>query len=517
MESYKKTKTKNGISRGVVFAVAILVQIAWLAVMLIFLQGYFSFVSVAFSIIAVIVALYVFGKNMNSAFKFPWLILLLAVPIVGLTLYFVTGHSELNKRQIRRFNSVADWIRSLGEACNHDDASFKNKDLSVENQSRYISNVAHYPAHFGSEVTYFSEAVDCMKDIIAEVGKAKKFVFLEYHAIENSAYFVKLADVLEQKVKEGVEVRLIYDEIGSMVFINRDFVKNMEHRGINCRIFNPIAPTINVLMNNRDHRKITVIDGVVSYTGGFNLADEYFNLVSPYGYWKDTGVKIRGKASQNLTTIFLEMWNQIKQTDTVDQIKGFLESSDLAEDFECRELVQPYADTPLDTEPVARNVYLNVISAAKKYIYISTPYLIVDDETSAALTLAAGRGVDVRILIPEIPDKKIVYRATLSYSALLAQSNVKIYKFSGGFNHAKQVVCDDEIACCGTINFDYRSLYFHFENGVLFTSPDAIASMKKDFIDTFAKSSDETENFKLRLKRRNILYDNMIRLISPLF
>ena len=517
MESYKKTKTKNGISRAVVFAVAILVQIAWLAVMLVFLQGYSSYVSIAFSIIALIVALYVFGKNMNSAFKFPWLILILAVPFLGLTLYFITGHSELNKRQIKRFNRVAEWIRSLGETCNHDDELFCGKDISITNQSRYISNIAHYPAHFGSKVTYFSEAVDCMNDIIEEVRKAERFVFLEYHAIENSTYFLKLADVLEEKVKKGVEVRLIYDEVGSLVFINRDFVKNMTDRGINCRVFNPIAPTINVLMNNRDHRKITVIDGKVSYTGGFNLADEYFNLVSPYGYWKDTGVKVEGKATLNLTTIFLEMWNQIKQTDTVEAIKGFLESSDDAPTVSDGELVQPFADSPLDTETVGRSVYLNMISAAKKYIYISTPYLITDDETYAALTLAAGRGVDVRVLIPEIPDKKIVYRATCSYATLLAQNRVRIYKFKGGFNHAKQVVCDDEIATCGTINFDYRSLYFHFENGVLFTDREAVLSMKKDFLDTFAKSSDETAAFENRLKRRNILYDNIIRLISPLF
>ena len=517
MENYKKTKAKNGISRAILFGSVILFQITWLTVLLIFLQGYSSYVSIAFSIIAIIVALYVFGKNMNSAFKFPWLILILTVPFFGLALYFLTGHSELNKRQIKRFNQVAEWIRGLGEKCSHEESNFKNKDLSIENQSRYISNIAHYPAHFGSDVVYYSEAVDCMKDIIEEVKKAEKFVFLEYHAIENSTYFLKLADVLEEKAKIGVEVRLIYDEVGSMVFINKDFIKDMESRGISCRVFNPIVPTINVLMNNRDHRKITVIDGKVSFTGGFNLADEYFNLVSPYGYWKDTGIKITGKATINLTTIFLEMWNQIKQTDSIEKIQGFLRASDEAIDTKDGQLVQPYADTPLDFENVGRNVYLNIISAAKKYIYISTPYLIIDDETFSALSLAAGRGVDVRILIPEIPDKKFVYRATRSYATLLAKNKVKIYKFTPGFNHAKQIVCDDEIASCGTINFDYRSLYFHFENAALFTSPDAIAAMKEDFEKTFKISFEATETFSQRLKRRNILYDNIVRLISPLF
>lgn len=517
MESYKKIKTKNGIPRAIVYAVSILVQIVWFVVMLVFLQGYSSYVSIALSVIAIILALYIFGKNMNSAFKFPWLILILAFPIVGLTLYFITGHSELNKRQIRRFNKVADWIRSLGETCSHEEGNFASKDLSISNQSRYISNVAHYPAHFDSDVVYYGEAIDCMHAIIEEVRKAEKFVFLEYHAIENSTYFLKLADVLEEKAKNGVEVRLIYDEVGSLVFINRDFVKNMEQRGIRCRVFNPVVPTINVLMNNRDHRKITVIDGKVSFTGGFNLADEYFNLVSPYGYWKDTGVKITGKATLNLTTIFLEMWNQIKQTDSVEAIQGFLKASENAETFDNKQLVQPYADTPLDFETVGKNAYLNIISAAKKYVYISTPYLIIDDETFSALSLAAGRGVDVRILIPGIPDKKLVYKATKTYATLLAKNNVKIYRYTKGFNHAKQIVCDDEIAACGTINFDYRSFYFHFENGVIFTDLAPITSMKKDFIKVFSESEEATETFAQRSKRRNILYDNIVRLISPLF
>ena len=517
MDNFKKKKTNNGLTRGIIFAVSILVQMLWLVLLLIFLQGYFPVASVIFSIIALIVALYVFGQNMNSAFKFPWLILILAFPIVGLSLYFLTGHSELNKRQIRRFNQVAEWVRSFGERYTHDDKRFKDVDIHISNQSRYISDIAHYPAHIGSRVTYYSEASDCYREMIEEAKKAQKFIFMEYHAIEDSSCCAELFDVLEERAKNGVDVRLIYDEVGSIVFINRDFARDMEKRGISCRIFNPIVPTINVLMNNRDHRKITVIDGIVSFTGGFNLADEYFNLVSPYGYWKDTGVKITGDATLNLTTIFLEMWNQIKQSDTTDAIKGFLTASKNATVDSKNYIVQPYADSPLDNETVGKNVYLNIISAAKKYIWISTPYLIIDDETFSALTLAAGRGVDVRIVIPNIPDKKIVYKATKTYATWLAKDNVKIYTYTPGFNHAKQILCDDEVAACGTINFDYRSLYFHFENSVFFTDKSAMASMKKDFRNIFAESFDSTESFANRVKRRNILYDNIIRLIAPLF
>lgn len=517
MNSFKKTKTKNGISRAIIFALAILSQFLWILYFLILLQGYFPVVSIVFSIIALIVALLLFGKSMNSAFKLTWMLLILAFPLFGLMLYFLTGHSRINKKQIKRFNSVADWIRHLGEDFSHDEAKFEDKDLSISNQSRYISKIAHYPAHFGSDVKYFSEAVDCFKSMVEDIKNARKFVFMEYHAIEDCEYFEELVDILEQKVKDGIDVRIIYDDLGSLLFINKDFAKDMQARGISCRVFNPIVPTINVLMNNRDHRKITVVDGKVSYTGGFNLADEYFNLVSPYGYWKDTGVRIEGKATVNMTTIFLEMWNQIEQSDSEEDIRGFLKSSDTANVFDTCNLVQPYGDTPLDTENVGEKIYLNMISAAKKYVWISTPYLIIDDEMVSALTLASSRGVDVRIVIPEIPDKKLVYLATKSYATLLSKNGVKIYKYTPGFNHAKQLVCDDEIATCGTVNFDYRSLYFHFENGVMFTNPEAISAMHDDFLSVFDKSKDATEEFMGRTSSRNVMYDTLIRLISPLF
>lgn len=517
MNSFKKVKTKNGISRAIIFALAILSQFLWILYLLILLQGYFPVVSIAVSIIAILVALFLFGKNMNSAFKLSWMLLILAFPLFGLMLYFLTGHSRINRKQIKRFNTVADWIRLLGENCSHEEGQFEGMDLSIANQSKYISNVAHYSAHFGSDVRYFSDASDCFKSMVEDIKNATKFVFMEYHAIEDCEYFEELVQILEQKSKAGIDVRIIYDELGSLFFINKDFAKDMQARGINCRVFNPIMPAINVLMNNRDHRKITVVDGKVSYTGGFNLADEYFNLVSPYGHWKDTGVRIEGKATVNMTTIFLEMWNQIEQSDSEDEIRNFLKASDSAAIFNNSNLVQPYGDTPLDTENVGEKIYLNMINAAKKYVWISSPYLIIDDEMVSALTLAAGRGIDVRIIIPEIPDKAFVYQATKSYATLLAKNGVKIFKYTPGFNHAKQVICDDEIATCGTVNFDYRSLYFHFENGVMFTNTDAVNAMHEDFESVFDKSKDATEDFKNRIRAKTTLYDAVIRLIAPLF
>lgn len=516
MKAFTKTKRENGISRAIIFALAIFVQLLWILGFLLFLSRYFPYVSVVASVIALIVALGLFGKDMNSAFKLSWMILILAFPLFGLMLYFLTGHSRIDRRQIRRFNVVGERIRALAMQ-EISDVDYGDMDLSIVNQSKYISNVAQYKAHLGSDVKYFPDAAECFRSMLKDIREAKKFIFMEYHAIENCAYFAELADVLEEKSKNGVEVRIIYDDLGSLFFINKKFAATMQKRGMACRIFNPIMPTINVLMNNRDHRKITVIDGTISYTGGFNLADEYFNLVSPYGHWKDTGVRIEGPASINLTTIFLEMWNQIEASDSEDQIKQFLRASIKAQSSDKTSLVQPFGDTPLDTENVGENIYLNIISAAKKYLYISTPYLIIDDELASALKLAARRGVDVRVMIPEIPDKKLVYKSTKSYATLLAKNGVKIYKYTPGFNHAKQVVCDDEIACCGTVNFDYRSLYFHFENGVVFTNREAVMDMRKDFESVFEQSEDATESLKNRLSFNTVIYDTVLRIISPLF
>lgn len=516
MQNFKKSKTKNGISRAITFALAIIVQFIWIFTLLLFLTRFYPVISIGASVIAIGVVIGFFSKNMNTTFKLTWSVLLLAFPLFGVIIYFLTGHSSVNKRQIRKFNAVSDRIRLRGEEINREPVNMDSLDLSIANQSRYISEIAHYAPHFGCDVRYYNDAALCFRAMLEDIKKAHKFIFMEYHAIDDCPFFEELVDILEEKVKAGVEVRMIYDDLGSIIFINRDFANDMQARGIKCRVFNPIVPTINVLMNNRDHRKITVVDGKVSYTGGFNLADEYFNLVSPYGHWKDTGVRIEGSATMNLTTLFLEMWNQIANTDKDEEIDAFIRESYYARTFDSKCLTQPYGDTPLDDENVGETIYQNLISAAKKYVWISTPYLICDDETLNTLTLAAKRGVDVRILIPGIPDKKFVYSATKSYAATLAKRGVRIYKYTAGFNHAKQVVCDDEVATCGTVNFDYRSMYYHFENGVLFTNSEAVKSMREDFEDVFEQCEEVTERYKFR-KAAGTFLDNLIRFISPLF
>ena len=315
---------------------------------------------------------------------------------------------------------------------------------------------------------------------------------MEYHAIEQAESFERIFNVLKDRAVHGVEVRIFYDDVGSIGFINHDFRKRMEENGIACRVFNPIIPVLSVFMNNRDHRKITVIDGKVGFTGGYNLANEYFNVTHPYGRWKDTGIRLEGDAVKSLTVMFLEMWNVVKKTD--QDYQKYLPVTDYKVKQEG--FIQPYADSPLDDEHVGESVYMNLIAHAKKEIYFTTPYLIITDEMNRALGLAAKRGVDVRIVTPGIPDKKLIYKVTRSYYAGLVRQGVRIYEYTPGFIHAKQCVCDGEAATCGTINMDYRSLYLHFENGAFLYNCDAVGEIRQDFEHIFAESTEVTEKYK---------------------
>ena len=319
---------------------------------------------------------------------------------------------------------------------------------------------------------------------------------------------------MKRKVKEGVMVRLIYDDVGSIKTLPRHFERNLKEMGIECAAFNPFRPILSIILNNRDHRKILVVDGQIGFTGGINIADEYINRKERFGYWKDAGIGVKGEAVWSLTTMFLEMWNYIKQTseDYLKYLPEIYNKQDNPEDG----FVQPYSDTPLDHENVGENIYLNMINHAKQYVYIYTPYLIVDNEMTVALQNAAKCGIDVRIVTPEIPDKKLIFLLTQSYYEQLIQYGVKVYQYKPGFIHAKCFVCDDKVATVGTVNLDYRSLYLHFECGVFLYRSQAVMQLKEDTIDTIEKSREITLEF---CRNRNVFIQalqSVLRLFAPL-
>ena len=512
MRTEAKAAVKNSIGRLMFAALGFVIQVVWIIMLCLKLNDYSAAISLGSSVLALCVAFYIYGKDMNAGFKLPWIIAILAFPVLGLCLYFLFGRPGATKHMRQHFEKIdADLEGTLVQ----DENVLKNleaTDFAVANQARYLWKCAGYPAWQNTDVEFHKTAEEGLEAQKRELRKAKKFIFMEYHAIEESSAFLELKEILVRKAKEGVEVRVFYDDVGSFVFINKDFIKRMEAVGIQCRVFNPMHPFLNIFMNNRDHRKITVIDGKVGFTGGYNLAEEYFNRTHPYGYWKDTGIMLTGDAVRNLTVMFLEMWNAVRKTDMdYDKYLPKVEYTAKEQGF-----VQPYADSPLDHETTGENVYMNLIKNAKHEIFFTTPYLIITDEMSRELRMAARRGVDVRIVTPGIPDKKMVYQMTRSYYSELARNGVRIYEYTPGFIHAKQCVCDGESATVGTINMDYRSLYLHFENGVLMYHYDAVAEIRKDFEDIFAASTEVTEKYNGRKSVPARMGRGVLRLFSPL-
>ena len=512
MRTEAKAAVKNSIGRLMFAALGFVIQVVWIIMLCLKLNDYSAAISLGSSVLALCVAFYIYGKDMNAGFKLPWIIAILAFPVLGLCLYFLFGRPGATKHMRQHFEKIdADLEGTLVQ----DENVLKNleaTDFAVANQARYLWKCAGYPAWQNTDVEFHKTAEEGLEAQKRELRKAKKFIFMEYHAIEESSAFLELKEILVQKAKEGVEVRVFYDDVGSFVFINKDFIKRMEAVGIQCRVFNPMHPFLNIFMNNRDHRKITVIDGKVGFTGGYNLAEEYFNRTHPYGYWKDTGIMLTGDAVRNLTVMFLEMWNAVRKTDMdYDKYLPKVEYTAKEQGF-----VQPYADSPLDHETTGENVYMNLIKNAKHEIFFTTPYLIITDEMSRELRMAARRGVDVRIVTPGIPDKKMVYQMTRSYYSELARNGVRIYEYTPGFIHAKQCVCDGESATVGTINMDYRSLYLHFENGVLMYHYDAVAEIRRDFEDIFAASTEVTEKYNGRKSVLARMGRGVLRLFSPL-
>jgi cardiolipin synthase len=363
-------------------------------------------------------------------------------------------------------------------------------------------------------VTYYDDALKGLEAQKEELAKAEHFIFMEYHAIEDAESWHEIRDILAERAGAGVEVRIFYDDMGSVGFITTDFVKRTKALGIQCRVFNPFTPGLNLFLNNRDHRKITVIDGKVGFTGGYNLANEYFHRTEPYGFWKDTGIRLEGDAVRSLTITFLEMWNAISNKDKDDKdYSKYLPSVSFPK---AHGFVQPYADSPMDDIPVGEDVYMSLAENAQDYVWYITPYLIITDEMNHVLSLAAKRGVDVRIITPGIPDKKIVYSLTRSYYNGLARNGVRIFEFTPGFCHAKMCISDDIVAVCGTINLDYRSLYHHFENGCLYADCQAVMDTKRDFEETFALCNEVTEYYVSGRGALMRFKHMLLRLAAPL-
>ncbi len=511
----QRGSSKNNRARLLFVAVALFFQIIWVFGVMFVLRENYNWVSVLSTVLAVILVIGIYNSDEVANIKLPWIILILVFPIPGIFLYFMVNASGTTSYMRERFKLSIAKSGSYLERKTEAEAALMQADKEIYNISRYVWNYSSYPLYQNTDVEYFRDAALGIQKQMECMRRAKRFIFMAYFSIEDAQAFAEIYEILKEKIQEGVEVRLFYDDIGSAGFIdNRKFIKKMEAIGASCKVFNPVSHILNVFFNTRDHRKITVVDGEYAFTGGYNIADEYFNLVNPYGHWKDSGVMVRGEAVRSFTAIFLETWNASKGIDLalLDDSAYFPSVTYQAEE---KIFAQVYGDSPLDDEQLAENVYMSLIQMAQDYIYIMTPYLIITDEMKSSLVLAAKRGVDVRIITPGIPDKKLVYGITRSFYGVLAQAGVKIYEYTPGFCHAKQLLVDDKAAVCGTINFDYRSLYLSFENAILFTCSKALFEMKKDFVESFDLCSYVTDKYANESGPRSLL-NAFLRLFAPL-
>ncbi len=469
--------------RAFLVGFSILVQLTVILTMVLRFNEYYQQFNQVCFVLSLFIVIYIVGNRSNPSYKIAWIIPIMLFPIFGWLLYVMFGGNRLSKRTRRKMQSMNEvMIEELQSSCKADSfAELAGEDAKV--MASYIERNAFCPVYSNTETEYFPLGENQFESILCELEKAEHYIFLEFFIIEPGKMWNSILGILEEKAAAGVEVRVLYDDMGSMFTLPRGYAKTLKKNGIKCCVFNPFLPVLSVRMNNRDHRKIMVIDGKVAYTGGTNLADEYINEKERFGHWKDTAILLRGEAVWSLTVMFLNMWNFAAGTrEDFEVFRPELESN------AGKGYVQPYGDSPLDDEPVGETVYLNLINKAKQYVYLTTPYLIIDHTTVNALASAAKAGVDVRIITPHIPDKKVIFEVTRAHYLPLLEAGVKIYEYTPGFIHAKIFAVDDRFGTVGTVNMDYRSMFLHFENGVMLYDTPSVLDIKKDFLATQAIS-----------------------------
>ena len=500
-------------SRFFLFAILLVLQVA--IVVMAYLQfreklPFLMNVQWAFAFIMIIL---LFNSRMDSSAKLTWMLVIAMIPIPGAVMLWWTqaniGHrmeTEMVRRQIDNTRNMLIQPENVIHEIEHDGSG-------TDDISKYLNNTGCFPVYDKTSVTYYPLGENKLEAMLAELEKAEKYIFMEYFIVEEGYMWGRILDVLTRKAKEGVEVRVMYDGMCEMSTLTYDYAERLAKLGIKAKAFAPILPFLSTYYNYRDHRKILVIDGKVGFTGGVNMADEYINRRERFGHWKDCAVMLRGEAVRTFTLMFLQMWNV---GETEPQWDEWLSVPYGAERKDSG-FVLPFGDCPLDDEKVGETVYMDILNRATRYVHIMTPYLILDGEMEYAIRFAAERGIDVKIILPGIPDKKGAYALAKTHYAGLTKSGVKIYEYAPGFVHSKMFVCDGEKAVVGTINLDYRSLYHHFECAAYMYKTPCIPDIEADFQDTLTKCREVTPE---TIKHEKLFYKvagELLKLVAPLF
>jgi cardiolipin synthase len=467
-----------------------------------------------FSTISVVMVLYIITRDVNPAYKIGWMLIFMVIPLYGGIFYVLFGNRSMGlalKRGFALYNKLMD--KGMSNVPEYDPLpvqALESYDPALARQSRYISRISGFDLWCNTEVRYFPSGEDWILDVIEELKGARRFVLLEFFIIGEGEVWDAILPLLLEKRREGVDVFIMFDDVGSIMDVPPHYERKLRSLGLDAVAFNPLRAHFNSRLNSRDHRKVLVIDGNVGYTGGVNIADEYANRKVRFGHWKDTAVKLEGDAVWNLTLMFLQLWSfSTRRTYDFSLFRPTYKG--VTDGF-----VQPFGDNPLDNENVAENAYIQIINMAKDYVWITTPYLVLDNEMVTALKIAAQSGVDVRIVTPHIPDKWYVFAVTRDNYKVLLESGVRIFEYTPGFIHAKMFVSDDKVSIIGTINMDYRSFYLHFENGVLFYGSSIVKTVRDDIARTLDLCQEMTLADMAAMPIYRKLTGTVLRLTAPL-
>ncbi|MDE6149411.1 MAG: cardiolipin synthase [Ruminococcus sp.] len=479
----------------------IIINGLFLAIQLFLIIGCFCYVclhwrwiNVVISIIALILALKIAVKQCNIPCRMGWIIGVLFLPVLFIPMYILYGRGSALKK-IQRY--LKDNPMPLNKS------KETNAPLRIRKQFQGLSAVSGLPVYSNSECEYYPTGESFFEAMKNDLESAEKYIFLEFFIINFGCMWDETLAILEKKIKQGVKVYILYDDLGTIALLPPDFLKQMKSKGITAKIFNLFNGRITPQINYRDHRKIVVVDGKIAITGGANIADEYINKISPYGYWKDTAIRVKGNAVNTFTAMFIQMWNMSGNTlnykDFLVYNQKTIEANESA--------ILPFADYPMCSIGFTERAFLNMINNAQSEINITTPYLVPDSRLLSALCLASENGIKVRLFTPEIPDKKYVHIVTRANYVTLLKCGVEIYEFSDGFIHAKSILCDNEIAYVGSANLDYRSLYIHFESGAVMYKTKSVNQLRKDIEDLLKSSKKISLNDPRIVKaEKNIIY-----------
>ncbi len=496
-------------SRMSIILILLLFNIALLFIAFALFEEFLPHVYGGATAFTVFMVLYLINTKMDPTSKITWLAVIMLLPVFGSLLYIFTqaeiGHRAV-KHKLQKIYGVAKETNSESDVQD----KLAEKSSGAAAMTKYVSSFTAIPLSENGDSVYFPSGEAMLEAMLDELSKAEKSIYMEYFIVDEGIMWGRILEILARKAKEGVDVRFMYDGTCEFMLLPKSYPKKLASLGIKCRVFAPITPFLSTHYNYRDHRKILTIDGKIAFTGGVNLADEYINEKTVHGHWKDTAIMLKGEAAQGFQRMFLMSWNLEEKDILFPRAEGV----DAPEKYNGFAL--PYHDDPLDDEHLGRQVYIDILNRAERYVSIMTPYLILDKELESAITYTAKRGVEVTIILPGIPDKKIPYAlAKTHYSALIA-SGVKIYEYIPGFLHAKVVVADDREAVVGTINFDYRSLYHHFECAVYLYEADCIEDMVTDFESTASVSRQVTPQ---SIKKEKLFYKivgRLMKVVAPL-